>query len=90
MLVLSREAGESVVIEDVVLTLVGISEEYVEASLVKLTGGRVTIATLPRNEYVEICYDVRVIYFNLKEGRVRLGFEAERGARIARREFLAE
>ncbi len=88
MLVLSREIGESVVIEDVVLTLVSVSEKYVEVSLVKMSGGKVTMATLPHDQTVEICYDVEVVVVNTKGPKVRLGFETPDDLTIRRGEFL--
>lgn len=70
MLILSRELGESVVFEDVVLTLAKVGSRYVEVSLVKATGDKRTVVTLPHNEYVDICDDVRVIFINVNGTKV--------------------
>ena len=88
MLVLSREIGESVVIEDVALTVIRTSDEYVEVSLAKISGGRSTIVTLPQHEYVEIGYEVQIVFIATKDSKVRLGFEAPPETRICRQEIL--
>ena len=88
MLVRSREIGESVVIEDVALTVIRTSDEYVEVSLAKISGGRSTIVTLPHQEYVEICYEVQIVFIATKDTKVRLGFEAPSETRICRHEIL--
>jgi len=88
MLVLSRQVGETVVIEDVVVTVIRVAEGYVEASLAKMSGGKATIVTLPQNEYVDICYEARVVYLFAKGPKVRLGFELPRWTAIRRGECL--
>ena len=90
MLVLSREPGESIVIEDVLFTLIRVSEQYLEASLVKMAGGKSTTLTLPQNEGVDICYDVQVVFISAKGTNVRLGFEIPDHVTITRREMLDE
>ena len=50
MLVLSRELGDSVIIEDVRVTVVRIGPKYAEVSLVKLAGGKPVELILPRLE----------------------------------------
>ncbi|HUG18843.1 MAG TPA: hypothetical protein VMM56_07675 [Planctomycetaceae bacterium] len=88
MLVLSREIGQSIVIEDVLLTLLRIDEEYVEFSLTKLTGGKPKIVTLPHREQIEICYEVQVALIQIKGSRARFGFEYPPEVEITRHEFL--
>ena len=87
MFVLSREIGESVIVEDVALTLVRIGEQYVEVSLVKMTGGKSTVLTLPRHQPVDICYDVQVVFVAAENSKARLGIEYPPEVSITRREF---
>ena len=75
MLVLSRQVGESVIIEDVTLTLTRVGDGYVEVSLTKVSGGEKTVLTLPHDERVSICYDVEVIFVAAMGTKVRFGFE---------------
>lgn len=90
MLVLSREIGESLVIEDVALTLVTVGGRYAEVSLVKLAGGKTIVVALPYGEYVDICYDARVVLIRAEGTKARLGFEAPEGVLIRRRELIDE
>ena len=87
MLVLSRELGESVVIEDVRLTVLRIDSAYAEVSLAKVAGGKPVVLTLPRHEYVQACYDVRIVFIQVNGPKVRLGFDAPREVHISRSEY---
>jgi len=87
MLILSREVGEAVIIEDVALTLVRIGENYVEVSLVKTTGGRPVVLTLPHHQYINVCYNAQAVFVATKGTQARLGFEAPPDVAIRRREF---
>lgn len=93
MLVLSREIGTSIVIEDVRVTLVRVGPEHCEVALEKLAGGRRRIATLPREESVAACYDTRLVFLGMRGAQARLGIDAPRDVHIARQdvcEGLAE
>lgn len=88
MLVLSRKIGESVIIEDVALTLARVGDGYVEVSLAKTTGGKMTVLTLPHHERVAICYNVEVIFVEATGEKARFGFEYPPEVTITRQEFL--
>ena len=87
MLILSREIGEAVVINDVVVTVVRIDDDYLEISLVKATGGKSRVAVLPRQQSVDICYDAQVVFVGAKGTKARLGFEVPVEVTIQRREM---
>jgi sRNA-binding carbon storage regulator CsrA len=87
MLLLSRTAGQAVVIEDVELTVVRIAPEYIELCLRKMTGGKATVLTVPHNRRVEICYDVQLVFVTTDGVKARIGFEAPENIHIARKEF---
>jgi sRNA-binding carbon storage regulator CsrA len=87
MLLLSRTAGQAVVIEDVELTVVRVAPEYIEICLRKLTGGKAAVLTVPHNRGVEICYDVQLVFVATDGVLARIGFEAAENIRIARKEF---
>ncbi len=86
VLVLSREIGQAVLIEDVVVTLVAATAEYAEVSLQKLSGGKTVIATLPKQQCVDACYDTQLVYIEGKGKKVRLGIEAAADLFIQRKE----
>lgn len=75
MLVLSREPGEAVIIDDVVFTLARVADGYVEASLRKTAGGIPTVITLPHHRHIDICYGVQVVFIEATGVRATLGFE---------------
>lgn len=75
MLVLSREPGEAVIIDDVVFTLARVADGYVEASLRKAAGGIPTVITLPHHRRIDICYGVQVVFIQATGVRATLGFE---------------
>lgn len=85
MLILSREVGESVIIEDVALTLVRFGAKSAEVSFVKLAGGKSVILQLPHHQARDVCYDVQVVFVGAKGTKVRLGFEAPPHVTITRR-----
>ena len=87
MLVMSREVGESVVIEDVVMTLARVGDRYAEVSLRKVTGGKKSILTLPHNERKAICYNVEVVFIEVKGEKARFGFEHPTDVTITRQKF---
>ena len=87
MFVLSREIGESVLIEDVDVRLIRMTPRYAEVSLAKLTGGAPVVVTLPLQKKVHICYDVQAVFVSTKGDMARLGFEYPADISIVRREF---
>lgn len=76
MLVLSREIGQAIVIDDVVITVVRVTPEYAEITLQKVTGGKKVIATLPLNEYVDACYNTQIVFITSRGNKARFGVEA--------------
>lgn len=95
MLVLSRKPGESVVIDDVLFTFVRASATHATATLQKLSGGRITEVELPIDQYVDACYDTRIIFIASRiifiasrdhGSRGRFGFEYPDGISIHRKE----
>lgn len=87
MLILSREIGQSVIIADVTLTLVSVGERYVEIRLAKISGGKSILFTLLPQQYVDICYNVQVVFVAAKGAKARLGFECPPEVAINRAEF---
>ena len=88
MLVLSREPGEAVIIDDVVFTLARVADGYVEASLRKTAGGSHTVITLPHHKRIDICYGVQVVFIEATDVRATLGFEHPPEVTICRRAYL--
>ena len=78
MLILHRKIGESVLIEDAVVTVIEIDELGFETkiSLAKHTGEAPIEVAVPLQEKVEICHEVQVVFIEYSHGRARLGFEA--------------
>lgn len=90
MLVLSREIGDSIRIEDVKLTLVRIDEQqppYVEIVLAKTLGGKRRVVTLPQDEWIEICYGVTIGLVATSKRKARLGLEYPTGVDLRRSEL---
>ncbi|MAG93929.1 MAG: hypothetical protein CMJ48_09295 [Planctomycetaceae bacterium] len=86
MLLLSREPGQSLIIEDVRLTVIRATSDDVELSLRKIIGGTPSLVTLQRGTPVDACYDVKITYVTLSDNRVRIGIDAPRELSIAREE----
>ena len=84
MLVLTREIGQSVIIEDVRVTVIRFGSDFAELSFAKITGGEAKIVTMSRNESVDACYDVRITFVQGTRAKLRLGFEAPREVHIHR------
>ena len=87
MSILSREVGESVAIEDVVLTLARVGNGYAEVSPGKCAGGKKTILTLPHRERKTICYNVEVVLVAVEGKKVRFGCEHPPEVTITGQEF---
>ncbi len=90
MLVHSREPGQSLLIEDVRLTVIRATPDDVDVSLRKVTGGPPRHVTLRRGTPVDACYDVRITYVTRSDTRVRLGIDAPRELSITREETRPE
>jgi sRNA-binding carbon storage regulator CsrA len=88
MLVLSREIGESVAIDNLTVTLVEVGERYVEVCVENELSGQSTLSRLPHLQYVEITPEVQVLFVAANGTTARIGFVAPRDMRIARGEFL--
>jgi sRNA-binding carbon storage regulator CsrA len=88
MLVLSREVGEAIIIEDVVLTLAQVADGYVDVSLRKTTGGRRIVLALPHHQRIEICYGVEAVFIDATSAGARLGFDHPPEVTISRLESI--
>ena len=88
MLVLSRRSGESLVINDqLVLTVALRAEDYVELSLINVTGSFLGSFTARVNETVSFTDDLQVTVVQFEAEKVRLGVEGPRDSRFDRGEF---
>lgn len=72
---MTRDVGECLLIDDVVVTVTRVNEEYAEVSLQKQAGGPARVATLPRKELVDACYDTQVVFIESRGTKARLGIE---------------
>ena len=90
MLVLMREAGSSVSIEDITFTIIALGDGVADVSLAKPKSERPKVITLIRGETVEICYGVTVVLIKVSDKSVRLGFECPREISIVRSEHVPE
>jgi sRNA-binding carbon storage regulator CsrA len=86
MLVQSREIGQAIVIEDVLVTLITVAPHYAEVALQKLSGGKSLVVTLPHNESVDACYDTKLVYIQSFGQKARLGIDVPPGIRVHRKE----
>lgn len=86
MLVVTRSVGESLLIEDVQLTVIQMQENTITFSMQKLTGGRETIVHLQRHQIVEVCYNVKFQLVRVAGSRARLGLEVPPGVNVQRLE----
>ncbi len=75
MLVLTRNVGQSLLIEDVQLTLIYVDPGSMIFSMEKLTGGRETKVRLQRHQIVNVCYDVKFQLISVEGSTARLGLE---------------
>ena len=83
MLTISRRPGERLQIEDVVLTVVRVSNGVAEVSLRKRRSAPVVL-TLQNDEFVESCYNVRLGLVNAERGKAQLGFEVPEDVKVSR------
>jgi|GEM_PF-3213557 len=83
MLMISRRPGERLQIEDVVLTVVRVSNGIAEISLRKRRSAAVVL-TLQPEEFVDTCYNVRLGLMNAERGKAQLGFEVPEDVKVAR------
>ena len=91
MLVLSRKAGESIVIGDeLIVTVTFIGSEAVEITATRRDNSFVKSWVLSTNEGVAINDEVRVVLIQLKRERARLGIEYPPELSVARTENLPQ
>jgi sRNA-binding carbon storage regulator CsrA len=86
MLVVTRNSGTSLDINDVQLTLLRVTQGYVEVSLQKPASIHPSIVTLLHRQYTDICYGVRIVLLEATGARATLGFEYPDGVSISRTE----
>jgi sRNA-binding carbon storage regulator CsrA len=84
MLILSRQLGESVVIDDLVVTVDSYADDHAILSLMKTNCEFLRKVTAPFHEPVEISDHVRAWMVRAERDRVRLGFDAPRDCSISR------
>lgn len=84
MFVLSRMRGESLVIDDLVVTVDAIAKDHSVFSVMRTNCEFLGRVTAPFNEYVEITDKVRVIMIRAERDKVRIGFDLPPNCRLAR------
>jgi sRNA-binding carbon storage regulator CsrA len=84
LLVLSRHVGESVVINELVITVDLIADDHSILSLMRTNCEFLGMVTAPFDEYVAITGNVRVVMIQSESGKVRLGFDLPREYNISR------
>ena len=87
MLVLSRRAGEAILIEDVVVTLLSVRPDFIEVALQKRSGGKSVVVTLSKGQSVDACYDSRICFVAYRDSKARLGIQAPADIEIRRQEM---
>jgi sRNA-binding carbon storage regulator CsrA len=86
MLVLSRQIGESVIIDnEVVVTVAVLGREFVELSRSDSTGKTAGIVTVGKEPAI-LARDVLVYFIQSNGEKARLGFKGPPGCRIDRSE----
>lgn len=87
MFVLSREIGQSILIEDVEITLVDVRPEFAEVTFQKDSGGQKRSKKLPHDESVAICYDAQMVFIQFRNASsARIGIEAPTSVQVFRKE----
>ena len=89
MLLLSRQLGEAIVIDNhVIATLAVLANDFVEFSLSDINGANSSsIVTVGKKELTAIVAGVRAVFVRKDAHKARLGFEYPPEIRIDRREF---
>ena len=91
MLVVSRAAGESLVVAgSMLLTVVVVGRDFVDLGLSDLYGRRLRVVTLSQGVLLPVALGVRGVFIEPAGRRVRLGFECPPGISIRRRELPAD
>ena len=75
MLIVNRDVGQSLLIEDVQLSLLYVDARSIVFAMTKLSGGRETKVQVPRHQIVDVCYDVKLQLLSVEGGTARLGLE---------------
>ncbi len=86
MLVVSRRVDESLLLEDVVVTVRDFGEDSAELELRKLTGGQSVQAQIRKHELLDACYDCQLTVVAVRGDRVRIGIAAPDEVAVARKE----
>jgi sRNA-binding carbon storage regulator CsrA len=84
MLVLSRKLGESVVINDLIITVDSFTADHSVLSLMRTNCEFLQKVTAPFHKTVEITDHVRAVMIQAEPHRVRLGFHLPPDYSIAR------
>lgn len=82
MLILKREPGQTLMIEDVQLTLVHVSLNAIVFSMAKLAGGRETKVRIQRNQIVDVCYNVKFQVLSIEGQSARLMLEFPESVKV--------
>ena len=91
VLVLSRELGDAIVIDDnIVATVAVIGREFVDLTMSTVSGRTLETISLSKNRSTYIARGVYEIFIKHLEQKVRLGFENPEDLHIARFEFWNE
>ncbi len=75
MLILTRDVGQSLLIEDVRLSLNYADGNSIIFSMEKLSGGRETKVRAQRHQIVDLCYNVKLQLISVEGQTARLGIE---------------
>lgn len=84
MLVLSRKLGESIVVNDLIITVDSFTDDHSILSLMRTNCEFLRKVTAPFNEYVEITDEVRAVMIRAERDKVRLGIESPPDSIISR------
>lgn len=86
MLVIARGKSESLLVDDVVVTVRSIAENSAELVFRKLAGGRSEVKQLRKGEVPDACYESQFSLVVTREDRVRIGVTAPDGVVVVRKE----
>lgn len=82
MLVITCDVGQSLVIEDVQLTLIYANSRSIIFSLEKLAGGRQTKVSVQRHQIVDVCYNVKFQLLSVSGQTAKLLLEPPENVQI--------
>ena len=85
MLVLSRTAGESLLINDELLrTVIVVGRDFIEIVITPPTSEKQRPMTLGVNQRMDLPYEVSIIVIRIADGKVRLGIDYPKDVKIER------